>query len=76
LAVARPHALDTALGTALVLATEGGPAYVSAFLPGTSEAALKTAVQCGMNITFPMLYMSMRDAGGWTCYLPRNPGFM
>jgi ribosomal protein S18 acetylase RimI-like enzyme len=76
LAVAQPDALGTAFRTALNLAAQSGSSQVSAFLPGTSEAALSTAVEHGMRITFPMLLMSMRDFGDWTRYLPRNPGFM
>ncbi|MGY4501951.1 ribosomal protein S18 acetylase RimI-like enzyme [Bradyrhizobium sp. GM24.11] len=76
LAVARPDALSPAFTTALVLAAETGSPQVSAFLPGASEAALRTAVEHGMHITFPMLLMSTRDFGEWSGYLPRNPGFM
>lgn len=76
LAVTRPDALDSAFRTALALAVENGSPQVSAFLPGASEAALRTAVEHGMRITFPMLLMSTRDFGDWTGYLPRNPGFM
>jgi ribosomal protein S18 acetylase RimI-like enzyme len=76
LAVLQPGMLEAAFRTALSLAAEAGSSHISAFLPGTSEAALSTAVACGMRITFPMLFMSTRDFGGWTQYLPRNPGFM
>ena len=73
LAVARPDALDSAFRTALALAADP---QVSAFLPGASEAALRTAVEHGMRITFPMLLMSTHDFGDWTGYLPRNLGFI
>jgi ribosomal protein S18 acetylase RimI-like enzyme len=76
LAVTRPDVLGSAFRTALALAVEIGSPQVSAFLPGASEAALRTAVEHGMRITFPMLLMSTRDFGDWTGYLPRNPGFM
>jgi hypothetical protein len=76
LAVGRPDAVGTALRTGLTLAAESGSSHVSAFLPGASETALRTAVEHGMRITFPMLLMSTRDFGDWTGYLPRNPGFM
>jgi ribosomal protein S18 acetylase RimI-like enzyme len=76
LAVVQPNALGTAFRTALNLAAESGSSQVSAFLPGTSEMALSTAVEHGMRITFPMLLMSTSDFGDWTQYLPRNPGFM
>jgi ribosomal protein S18 acetylase RimI-like enzyme len=76
LAVVQPHALGTALRTALNLAAESGSSQVSAFLPGASETALSTAVEHGMRLTFPMLLMSTRDFGDWAQYLPRNPGFM
>jgi hypothetical protein len=49
---------------------------VSAFIPGSSEAVLSSAVALGMRITFPMLLMSSKEFGDWACYLPRNPGFM
>jgi GNAT superfamily N-acetyltransferase len=76
LAVARPGDLGAAFRTALQVAAESGAAQVSAFIPGTAEAALGLAVEHGMRITFPMLLMASRDVGDWTCYLPRNPGFM
>jgi ribosomal protein S18 acetylase RimI-like enzyme len=76
LAVAQPDALSTAFMTALNLAAENGSSQVSAFLPGTSDTALRIAVEQGMRITLPMVLMSTRDFGNWTQYLPRNPGFM
>jgi ribosomal protein S18 acetylase RimI-like enzyme len=76
LAVARPDATGAALQTALKVATESNASQISAFIPGTSDAALSIAVEHGMRITFPMMLMSSRDFGDWTCYLPRNPGFM
>lgn len=76
LAVARPDALGPAFTTALALAAQTDSPQASAFLPGASEAVLRTAVEHGMRITFPMLLMSTRDFGDWSGYLPRNPGFM
>jgi ribosomal protein S18 acetylase RimI-like enzyme len=76
LAVAQHNALGAAFGTALNLAAESGSSQVSAFLPGTSAAALKLAVEHGMRITLPMVLMSTPGFGDWTQYLPRNPGFM
>jgi hypothetical protein len=37
---------------------------------------LRSAMDHGMRIRFPMLMMSTGDIGGWPRYLPRNPGFM
>jgi len=76
LAITRRDALDAAFRTALALAADAGASQVSAFIPGTAEAALSLAVRHGMRITFPMLLMSSRDFGDWGCYLPRNPGYM
>ena len=76
LAVARADIMGAAFRTAMNLAAESGSSQVSAFLPGTNEAALGVAVEHGMRITFPMVLMSTRDFGYWTQYLPRNPGFM
>jgi ribosomal protein S18 acetylase RimI-like enzyme len=76
LAVTQDDALGTAFATALNLAAEGASSQVSAFLPGTCDAALKLAVGQGMRITLPMVLMSTRGLGNWTRYLPRNPGFM
>jgi hypothetical protein len=75
LAVAQTREMSAAFRTALDLAAASGAAQVSAFLPGVSEA-LRTAVEHGMRITFPMVLASTRDFGDWTRYLPRNPGFM
>jgi GNAT superfamily N-acetyltransferase len=76
LAVVQPEAMGTAFRTALNIAADGGASNVSAFLPGTSEAALTLAMEYGMRITFPMMLMSARPFGDWGLYLPRNPGFM
>jgi ribosomal protein S18 acetylase RimI-like enzyme len=76
LAVAKPDAMDTVFRTALHVAAEGTSKQVSAFLPGSCDAALTIAATHGMRITLPMLLMSTRDFGDWTRYLPRNPGFM
>jgi ribosomal protein S18 acetylase RimI-like enzyme len=76
LAVVRPEAMGAAFRTALNIAGDGGAPNVSAFLPGTSEAALTLAMEYGMRIAIPMLVMSARPFGDWGLYLPRNPGFM
>lgn len=65
-----------AFATALRLAAESGAPQLSAFVPGTAEAALKLAIDCGMRIMFPMVLMSSEPFGDWTRYMPRNPGFM
>jgi hypothetical protein len=61
---------------ALERASERGSAQISALVPGIGEAALGVAVAQRMRIAFPMMLMSARAFGDWTCYLPRNPGFM
>jgi ribosomal protein S18 acetylase RimI-like enzyme len=76
LAVTRPDMAGAAFQTALALAVERGAAQATALIPGTSDAVLDVAVGHGMRITFPMLLMSSRAFGDWSCYLPRNPGFM
>jgi ribosomal protein S18 acetylase RimI-like enzyme len=76
LAVMRPDLLGAAFTTALDIAAESGSSQVSAFIPGTADTALKAAIEHGMRITIPMVLMSTRDMGDWTCYLPRYPGFM
>jgi GNAT superfamily N-acetyltransferase len=76
LAVLQPENLGAAFATALRLAADGNSERVSAFLPGTCDAALAVALGQGMRIAFPMLMMSSKSAGDWTRYLPRNPGFM
>jgi ribosomal protein S18 acetylase RimI-like enzyme len=76
LAVMRPDLLGAAFTTALETAAGSGSSQVSAFIPGTADTALKAAIEHGMRITIPMILMSTRDMGDWTCYLPRNPGFM
>jgi ribosomal protein S18 acetylase RimI-like enzyme len=76
LAVTRAEALEPAFTTALKVAAESGSAEVSAFLPGTCDAALSLAIGHGMRISFPMVLMATRNFGDWTQYLPRNPGFM
>jgi GNAT superfamily N-acetyltransferase len=75
-AVTQPGMLAPAFRTALQLAADVGAEQVSAFVPGTANAALSIAIQDGMRIAFPMLLMSSREFGDWRLYLPRNPGFM
>jgi ribosomal protein S18 acetylase RimI-like enzyme len=76
LAVVDPTVLGPAFATALTLAAQTESSRVSAFVPGTCHSALSGAIEHGMRITFPMLFMSTRDPGPWTLYLPRNPGYM
>lgn len=77
LAVTHRTAVAAALRTALDLAaTNCGAPCVSAFVPGSSDAALTTALATGMRITTPMVLMATGDFGNWAQYLPRNPGFM
>ncbi|HJV62857.1 MAG TPA: GNAT family N-acetyltransferase [Albitalea sp.] len=75
LAVVRTNVMPAALRTALAIAAAGEGRQVSVFVPGPSEA-LATAVSHGMRFALPMVLMSAGDFGDWTCYLPRNPGFM
>lgn len=76
LAVTKAEGARAAFVTALHLAAESGAPQVSAFIPGTSEPALRIAVESELRITFPMVLMSSHAFGDWTRYLPRNPGFM
>lgn len=76
LAVLRSDALGPAFTTALKIAGDGGSPQVSAFLPGTCDAALSIAIERGMRISFPMVLMATPNFGDLTQYLPRNPGFM
>ncbi|MBS0451431.1 MAG: GNAT family N-acetyltransferase [Proteobacteria bacterium] len=75
LAVVRAEAMPAAFGTALAVAAAGEGKQVSVFVPGPSDA-LSIAAGLGMQFTLPMVLMSQNDFGNWTCYLPRNPGFM
>jgi ribosomal protein S18 acetylase RimI-like enzyme len=76
LAVSRSDALGSAFTTALKIAVDGDSPQVSAFLPGTCDAALSLAIEHGMRISFPMVLMATPNFGDLTQYLPRNPGFM
>lgn len=76
LASMRPDTTGAAFQTALALAAECGAPQATALIPGASDAVLDVAVSHRMRITFPMLLMSSRAFGDWSCYLPRNPGFM
>jgi len=76
LAVRRPDAIETIFTAALRRAAEDGAAQLSALVPGCNEAVLTAAGAHGMRIVLPLMLMSSRDFGDWTCYLPRNPGFM
>jgi len=76
LAAARPNVMGAVFTTALALAAEVGAPQVTAFVSGASGAALGAAMQHGLRMAIPMLLMAERDFGDWSCYLPRNPGFM
>lgn len=75
-AVTRGDLMAPALSSALTIAAEGESDQISAFLPGSCEAALRIAADHRMRITFPMVLVSDREFGDWSRYLPRNPGFM
>jgi hypothetical protein len=68
--------MEDAFSTSLNIAAEGQSNQISAFLPGSSEAALQVASEYRMRIVFPMVLVSNRKFGDWSRYLPRNPGFM
>jgi GNAT superfamily N-acetyltransferase len=68
--------MEGALSTSINIAAEGQSDQISAFLPGSNEAALRVAAEYRMRITFPMVLISDREFGDWGRYLPRNPGFM
>jgi GNAT superfamily N-acetyltransferase len=76
LVVTRQDAMAGVFRSALKIAADGQSSQVSAFVPGSSEAALAVAISHGMRITFPMVLVSDREFGDWRRYLPRNPGFM
>lgn len=75
LAVMHTHAMPAAFRTALAIAVAGHAKQISVFVPGTNDALVIAASQ-GMRFVLPMVLMSTHDCGGWTRYLPRNPGFM
>jgi GNAT superfamily N-acetyltransferase len=75
LAVVHRGAMPAAFRAALAMAVTRDGRQVSAFVPGTSDA-LAIAAHLGMRFALPMVFMSRRDFADWTCYLPRNPGFM
>jgi ribosomal protein S18 acetylase RimI-like enzyme len=75
LAVLHAHAMPGAFSAALAIAVAGDAKQISVFVPGTS-VALAIAADQGMRFALPMVLMSTHDRGDWTCYLPRNPGFM
>lgn len=68
--------VEEAFRLSLNIAAEGQSERVSAFLPGSSETALRVAAEHRMRITFPMVLVSDREFGDWGRYIPRNPGFM
>jgi GNAT superfamily N-acetyltransferase len=68
--------MEDAFSTSLDIAAEGQSDQISAFLPGSNEAALRVAAEHRMRIIFPMVLVSSREFGDWSRYLPRNPGFM
>src|SRR5262249_40680543 len=51
-AVTRPEIAEAAFVTALHGAVAMGAAQVSAFIPGTAEAALRMAIESGLQIAF------------------------
>lgn len=68
--------MEDAFSTSLSIAAEGSSDQISAFLPGNNEGALRIAAEYRMRIIFPMVFVSNREFGDWSRYLPRNPGFM
>ncbi|MCP8937148.1 GNAT family N-acetyltransferase [Alsobacter sp. SYSU M60028] len=68
--------LPEALTAALALACRTPRERVSAFLPGSSPAALTAALDAGLRIALPMLLMGDALPRPWDRYCPRNPGIM
>ncbi len=75
-ACVRTELLGDVFASALKLASDSGASKISAFIPGTAEAALALAIAQGMQISFPMVLMANRTFSDWARYLPRNPGYM
>jgi len=75
-AAVRSEMVAAVFTSALALGGETDAPQVSAFIPGASGAALGIAMEHGLRMTIPMLLMAEHDFGDWSCYLPRNPGFM
>lgn len=75
-AVTRPDIMGRVFDATLTIAAQGNSRQISAFLPGSCEAALDIAARRRMRITCPMVLLSDRAFGDWKRYLPRNPGFM
>jgi GNAT superfamily N-acetyltransferase len=76
LAVASSDHIEATFSAALAVAAGGRSTSVSCFVPGSNSGVLRSAMDHGMRIRFPMLMMSTGDLGGWPRYVPRNPGFM
>jgi len=76
LAVTNRELMAPAFLGALSIAAEGQSDQISAFLPGSCDAALQVAADHRMRIVLPMVLVSDRAFGDWSRYLPRNPGFM
>lgn len=76
MAVTSRELMAPAFRGALSIAAEGQSNQISAFLPGSCEAALQVAADHRMRIALPMVLVSDRAFGDWSRYLPRNPGFM
>ncbi|OYU87241.1 MAG: GNAT family N-acetyltransferase [Bradyrhizobiaceae bacterium PARB1] len=75
-AVEHQDSMGRVFDAALTIAAQESSTLISAFLPGSCEAALEIAARHRMRITYPMVLLSDREFGDWQRYLPRNPGFM
>jgi GNAT superfamily N-acetyltransferase len=75
-AVISAELMAQALRCGFATAANLGCSNVSAIMPGSCGSALSLALSSGLRIRRPMVLMASRAFGDWTCYAPRDPGFM
>jgi len=76
MAAASPGLMRAAFASALDLAHEIGADVISAFVPGTCDEVLASALKTGMRLGRTMVLLSSKPFGDWTRYCPRGPGYM
>jgi GNAT superfamily N-acetyltransferase len=75
-AVRSAELMASAFGTGFAIAAARNCKNVAVMIPGPCGGALTLALSSGLRIRRPMVLLSSQPFGDWTCYAPRDAGFL
>ena len=76
LMVASPGLFRRAMETTLNIAAKSADGDLTIFFPGTNEEAVRSSIDNGFSITYPLLFLSSIPMGNFDNYLFYSPGLM